>query len=279
MVRSIGKVRAQSRKGNKQEDIMTQYEAIFQRTSVRHFQMRAIEPKIMEQINSFIQSVSPLHPEALYRVAVVEAGKSADGKKRKHLQVEAPYYLVISVKDHPFAEKNAGFVMEQIVLYLTSKGLGTCYLDAAGTQKTMDSYRPLLLVAFGCPAVSGAPVHRRRKPLSELARYKEEVPAGVAQILEAGRVAPSAFNRQPWRFVVYANRIHIFMKKPVISTAHGRQLEEIGMGIVMTHMALAAEEQWMNWKLSPIGDVAERELKGYAYAATLQLSSQEFPQS
>lgn len=35
--------------------------------------MTAIDPHIMKQINCFIQTLAPLHPQAAYRIAVVEA--------------------------------------------------------------------------------------------------------------------------------------------------------------------------------------------------------------
>jgi hypothetical protein len=69
------------------------------------------------------------------------------------------------------------------------------------------------------------------------------------------------------------------MKHSHLPSARWRQLQEIGMGIVMTHMALAAEEQWLNWRLSAVEDIAERELKGYTYVATLSVSEQNFPQN
>lgn len=34
------------------------------------------------------------------------------------------------------------------------------------------------------------------------------------KLLEAARVAPSAMNLQPWRFVVTDGKIHMFVKKP-----------------------------------------------------------------
>ena len=52
---------------------MTQYEAIGRRIPSGVFQMTAIDPHIMKQINCFIQTLAPLHPQAAYRIAVVEA--------------------------------------------------------------------------------------------------------------------------------------------------------------------------------------------------------------
>ncbi len=257
---------------------MTQYEAIFQRSSVRRFQMKPIDAKVMEQLNYYIQSVSTLHPEASYRIAVVEADREAKTLLKGRFQVEAPYYLVFSAKEHPFAAKNAGFVMEQIVLYLVTKGIATCYLGDTKMPKGSDHYKTMIVIAFGRPASTLYPVRSRRKALSELVCYKEEASLQIRRILEAGRQAPSALNRQPWRFAVYENHIHLFMKESPKLFERWRELQEIDMGIVMVHMALAAEEQWLNWRLQPVADAAECEQKGWRYVATLSLSEQAFPQ-
>lgn len=258
---------------------MTQYEAIFQRSTVRKFQMNPIDSKIMEKLNNYIQSVTVLHPEASYRIAVVEADGETRASIRGRFQVEAPYYLVFSAKEHPFAAKNAGFIMEQIVLYLVTKGIATCYLGDVKMSGKSENYRTMIVVAFGRPISTFYPVRSKRKLLSELVHYKEETTQQIRRILEAGRQAPSAMNKQPWRFVVYANRIHLFMKDSPMFLNRWRELQEIGMGIVMVHMALAAEEQWLDWRLQPLPDVAEREMRGYQYVATLTLSEQKFPQN
>lgn len=91
---------------------MTQYESIGRRHSVRRFQMTAIDPHIMKQINCFIQTLAPLHPQAAYRIAVVEAYNTQKHVFKGMFLVQAPYYLVLSAKDHPFAAVNAGYVME-----------------------------------------------------------------------------------------------------------------------------------------------------------------------
>ena len=88
---------------------MTQYEAIGRRHSVRRFQMTAIDPHIMKQINCFIQTLAPLHPQAAYRIAVVEAYNTQKHVFKGMFLVQAPYYLVLSAKDHPFAAVNAGY--------------------------------------------------------------------------------------------------------------------------------------------------------------------------
>lgn len=45
-------------------------------------------------------------------------------------KVDAPYYLAIYSDQEEGCERNAGYLMEQMVLYMTAKGLGTCYLGS-----------------------------------------------------------------------------------------------------------------------------------------------------
>ena len=111
--------------------------------------MTAIDPHIMKQINCFIQTLAPLHPQAAYRIAVVEAYNTQKHVFKGMFLAQAPYYLVLSAKDHPFAAVNAGYVMEQLVLYLVSKCFATCYLGDAKSKPDLDQYQPMIVVAFG----------------------------------------------------------------------------------------------------------------------------------
>ena len=66
-----------------------------------------------------------------------------------------------------------------------------------------------------------------------------QAPEG-ATILEAARLAPSSMNSQPWRFVVYDNRIHIFSKKH--SAEQLKKWDEVNFGIMFANLMVAAEE-------------------------------------
>ena len=54
---------------------MRLYNAVFSRGSVRRYRMKPIPAKLMGEINEYLNSVSMLHADALYRVAVVETPK------------------------------------------------------------------------------------------------------------------------------------------------------------------------------------------------------------
>ncbi len=256
---------------------MTQYEAIGKRRSVRKFQMTAIDPRIMKQINCFIQSLAPLHPQAAYRIAVVEAYNTQKHVFKGMFLVQAPYYLVLSAKEHSFAAVNAGYVMEQIVLYLVSKGFATCYLGDAKQKADLDQYRPMIVVAFGRAAVSAAKKPSARKKLTELVEQPPVAEQNARKILEAARLAPSALNLQPWRFQLQQGKIHIFMKKDnLMQTKRMKELNLLGIGIVMCHMALAAEELWLEWRLSMEEVGSEPTWKGCSYIATLYYETKDF---
>ena len=212
---------------------MTQYEAIGRRHSVRRFQMTAIDPHIMKQINCFIQTLAPLHPQAAYRIAVVEAYNTQKHVFKGMFLAQAPYYLVLSAKDHPFAAVNAGYVMEQLVLYLVSKGFATCYLGDAKSKPDLDQYQPMIVVAFGKAAATAV-----KKP---------------------------------------AGKIHIFMKKEsLMQTKRMKEMTLLDMGIAMCHMALAAEELWLDWRLSREDTSKEPVWKGCQYVATLYYEIKSF---
>ncbi len=72
-----------------------------------------------------------------------------------------------------------------------------------------------MIMAFGYPA---EPLERsyedfRRIELKKLVTIRGAFGKVQRKLLEAARLAPSAMNRQPWRFVSSEDRIHLFVKK------------------------------------------------------------------
>jgi len=224
--------------------------------------MTAIDPHIMKQINCFIQTLAPLHPQAAYRIAVVEAYNTQKHVFKGMFLVQAPYYLVLSAKDHPFAAVNAGYVMEQLVLYLVSKGFATCYLGDAKSKPDLDQYQPMIVVAFGKAAATAVKKPASRKKLTELVNQPPVAQQNARKIIEAARIAPSAFNLQPWRFMPQTKRM--------------KELTLLDIGIAMCHMALAAEELWLDWRLSREDTSKEPIWKGCQYVATLYYEIKSF---
>ena len=105
--------------------------------------------------------------------------------------------------------------------------------------------------------------------LQDLVVKKEELGDDLKTMLRAARLAPSAWNRQPWRFVAYRNRIHVFEKIPGRRFFVSRKARDFDIGIALSHFVLAAEELWLHCEVRQMERVSEREIKHYEYAATV----------
>jgi hypothetical protein len=154
------------------------------------------------------------------------------------------------------ARTDLGFVLEQVVLEATRLGLGTCWItgsydakQAGDAVKLKAGEDAAAVCAMGYPAEQGygrlhTKIIRRlagghqRKPLTDIvfsARWgeswiPEEADPALVTVLKHARLAPSAHNGQPWRFIVDGEDITLALVKPRF----------IDAGIVMSHVSLAA---------------------------------------
>ena len=74
-------------------------------------------------------------------------------------------------------------------------------------------------------------------------------------------------NVQPWSFVVYHNRIHVF-----IETKHRKSLSHlIDIGICMAHLAMTAEELWVEASFTRVDSLAEKKVQKFSYITTMKI--------
>ena len=131
--------------------MMNLYEAIGCRHSVRKYTDREVTEKLRGQILSYFDKTSRLNDRIRVEAVIFDNTKK---KADVHglWKVDAPYYLAIYSDQEEGCERNAGYLMEQMVLYMTAKGLGTCYLGSVQpAQKVRGGKRCLMMVAFGYP--------------------------------------------------------------------------------------------------------------------------------
>ena len=91
------------------------------------------------------------------------------------------------------------------------------------------------------------------------------------KVLEAARLAPSSYNGQPWRFVVYSNRIHIFSKKA--SVDRFKKWDELNFGIMFAHIMIVAEELWLDLDLIRLEDISQKTFSKNQYVLSAVLKS------
>lgn len=253
---------------------MNSFEAIFSRRSIRHFKQEKLDWEIIADLLDYANKL-PMLMEGIAvefkLVSNIEAKQGFYGP----FNVKAPYYLCISSEAKEDYMLNAGYLMQQINLYLTAKGLGTCFLVAypgSGLKATM-KYEYVVALAFGKTNTSliRESSDAKRLPEDEIIVYKEEVTPDVKQVLAAARLAPSAFNSQPWRFVVYSNRIHVFAKKNLFIAKALDYNKMIDMGIMMANLLLTAEELWVDLSLSKSDALKSRPFQNNEYVCTISI--------
>lgn len=234
--------------------------AIHQRASIRSYADRPVDPALLEQLIDLAHTADHL-TDSPPRIQLISG---TDGVKdvltfmigSYGLVQNAPHLLVgVMPTESDRGRIDLGYVLEQVVLEATRLELGTCWITGSyDAEKAGDAVAlqpgevAAAVCALGHPTEEGyGQLHskivrrlaggHRRKPLTDIVFSErwgrswspEEADPALVSILEHARLAPSAHNAQPWRFVVEADRISLSVVKPMF----------IDAGIVMSHVTLA----------------------------------------
>lgn len=248
---------------------MNPYEAIYMRKSVREFQDKQITAEDKNDILEYMNTLPPFIEGLSWQIQFVENEKEFSGLWK----VKAPAYLVFSCENQSGeAYCNAGYVLENLLLYMQTKEIGSCYQGGLRWKKApKGSMHVLMIVAvgYGEKEITRKLQDFNRKPIKRLIKAREEYSSDMLQILEAGRLAPSSMNGQPWSFVVYHNRIHIFVEEKGLIKQVAKQNNLLDIGICICHMALAAEELWIDARFSRLESLTEKKVRNYDYVTTM----------
>jgi hypothetical protein len=173
----------------------------------------------------------------------------------------------------PHVQETVGYTGEAVVLEATALGLGTCWVagffsPAAVTHRVkLAPYERVLAVSpLGYPlaektlaekALMGFAHSRKRKPINELISglSEEHWPIWLKSALEAARIAPSATNRQPWRFYIEKKSVTISIDLGKLDFKVSKRLD---CGIAMLHLEVAALNSGIHghWELQDTPHVA-----------------------
>ncbi|MCL2368031.1 MAG: hypothetical protein FWC72_03460 [Oscillospiraceae bacterium] len=212
---------------------MDLYKQIFLRQSCRKYEKEPLSEAVLAEIEAFIGGMRPLFPEVAINHRIVGAREI-----KGMMAIKAPHYVAISGKGAPYRDLCAGFLFQQLDLYLSARGLGACWLGVARGRETPAGEEEILSICFGTPV---GPATRsladfKRKTLAEIAL--EDDPR-----LEAARLAPSGMNTQPWHFKAADGVIHVYQAVPGKLKALLYSFQELDLGIALCHLMLATEAQ------------------------------------
>ena len=178
-------------------------EIIKKRKSIRKYHTQLLDDAALENIQEQIYKVKPLYPDIRYSIKITNKAKGM-------FNVKAPHYLVFESEEKEGSYENIGFIGQQLDLFFSASGIGSCWLGASKPEGKISSTFPhVICMSFGKPA---EPLHRelvefKRKPLTAISE-------GADSRLEAARLAPSGVNAQNWYFVADNGKIHCYIKKP-----------------------------------------------------------------
>ncbi|MGI6005295.1 MAG: nitroreductase family protein [Christensenellales bacterium] len=208
------------------------YDKIFTRKSVREFSQRALEPAMLRSIEEQVKAFEAISPILRVKVVILD-----QDQVRGLFKIKAPHYMALYGQSAPGAHLNAGFILQQMSLWLTANGLGSVYQGACRPKDvvilpTEEELQCMMILAFGRPQ---EPLERSadefiRKDMTQIRDF-----SGADHLLEAVRLAPSAMNGQPWYFTGTAQHIRLWTRKKVFP-----HMTQVDMGIALCHLALAA---------------------------------------
>ena len=235
--------------------------AIKQRVSVRSYADRAVDRPLLERLLEFARSaghVTGVPPRVALVSGVEQTMHVLTSIVGAYGLVQNPPHLLVGVlpEESEIARLDLGYVLEQAVLEATRLGLGTCWVTGtysagrAGDAVGLSAGEVAAAVcALGYPTESGwGRLHshtvrrlargHRRKPLSGIVFSgswgepwsPDDAAPELVAALEHARLAPSAANLQPWRFIVKPDYVTLALVRPA----------PIDGGIVMAHLALAS---------------------------------------
>jgi nitroreductase len=251
---------------------MDMLSAIHQRFSVRSYRDDAVEPGLRNRVMN-AASRAPSLTDTPPRVELISGVENVNQVLTfmigsYGLIQNAPHLLAgIVPEDSELARIDLGYVLEHVVLEATRLGLGTCWItgtfdaERAGNVLNLAPGETVAAVcALGHPTEEGlgrfhSKLVRRlagghkRKPLTDLVHDQrwgetwspDDADPPLMTVLKHARLAPSAHNGQPWRFIVKSGGILLTVVKPSF----------IDAGIVMSHCSIAAAAADYSGKWTP----------------------------
>ena len=244
------------------------YETIFKRKSVRKYNPTPLADDVLQDFLAYIESRTPIFEGIKVEFKLVPGSMI----KNFLMPIKAPHYLLVFSENKEGYLTNAGYLLQQLDLYFSANGIGSCWVGMAKPSKELVASSTLHFVigmAFGTPQDA---LHRqsedefKRKSLEKITNIE-----GMEEVFEAVRLAPSATNSQPWYFTASEGYIHAYCVKPgFIKAMFYAEMNKIDIGIAISHLQLATGK---GIKVMENENGRNNPPAGYYYITSLQLES------
>ena len=237
---------------------MELYNAIFYRKSIKNYSNNKIEESLMREVKQACSDITYLNEGLNIKAHLIDRGHIIHFLMGKQCRIKSPHYIILTSNKGEDYLQNIGYAGEEIILRLTSLGIGTCWVESnlkrddiieivqldeidEDEENIEDKIeKPYALIAFGYPEkneelfkdISGVYDRNEVKDISKRTERK------WYKVLKAVRLAPSIKNSQPWMFYSDKLGFHMYEKK---QNKNIRDLSKISMGIALRHFDIACK--------------------------------------
>lgn len=266
-------------------------QAIINRHSVRTYQTTPITTYHQQELLNFIDHLeNPWNIKI--KIAFINDLKDTDKIGTYGMIKDPAFFITALANDQPYAQEAIGYTLEHIVLFAESLGISSCWLGATYTkdhvQKILNikKYEIMpVIIAMGYAKEKIALKDRiikkvissyDRLPFEQL--FFENDPKTPLPLEKCGqyqkclnmvRLAPSAFNIQPWRIIKANDAFHFYIysaKELKVSS-----LKHVDLGIALAHFVITANILNLSGYLEIKADQAYVTYDHYHYIISWQI--------
>lgn len=250
------------------------YRVIEKRRSRRRYKSAALKPGQIKRMQSVCDNFRPYDnaravlvkesPDNIFKGIIGSYGTIKGAKS---------FIAFIGYENSPLVQEQVGYTGEGIILEAEASGLNTCWIGGMFRPELVkplinidDDERVYAITPIGLAGdkptfeekfMAGFGLMHRRKSLADLivGPWDPDWPLWIKASLEAARLAPSAVNRQPWRFYVEPDSITVAVNDKSLKR-ESVMAKRLCCGIAMLHIEVAAMHYKVNgeWEfLDPPG--------------------------
>jgi nitroreductase len=215
---------------------------IIKRRSIRDYVNAPLSAVELETVKMIISDTQYLIPEQNIEIRLLDE-EQFRGEAGGAFAVVAPYYLVIRAEKKDGWLVNAGCMGEEIVLKLTEMSLATCWIGGARykSKTKTDGLDYVISIALGKTVED----FRNGEDEAKRAKFTDLVNGDVEphrDVLTAARLAPSAINLQPVRYLCAGEKIHVYRKRSKNILGFLEKMQTVDCGIAMGNIRYESPE-------------------------------------
>lgn len=226
------------------------YSAIDIRTSRRTYENKEID---IVKIKNIEKLITEINSESSLNIQFIKAGESVfNSFKSSYGLIKGVKSFIALVGNNNISnvENKLGYYGEFLALEATQLGLGTCWIggtydkgEAENVIQLRDNEKIYCVIAVGNVKEDKnlkekliSSFSKNKKPFDEVLVSKDkDIPYWVKSGIQAVIKAPSAMNKQPWKYFFDDNNVKVCIEK--------ESYRNIDIGISMAHFELGARRE------------------------------------